>query len=29
MEVVYVAPEEDSDDDGTVLIEDADGRMWV
>ncbi|VDO45568.1 unnamed protein product [Haemonchus placei] len=27
MEVVYVAPEEDSDDDGTVLIEDADGRM--
>ncbi|KAJ1369810.1 hypothetical protein KIN20_031377 [Parelaphostrongylus tenuis] len=28
MEVVYVAPEEDSDDDGTVLIEDADGRVY-
>ncbi|WKX88612.1 hypothetical protein Q1695_008334 [Nippostrongylus brasiliensis] len=28
MEVVYVAPEEDSDDDGTVLIEDADGRIY-
>ncbi|ETN77101.1 PDZ/DHR/GLGF domain protein [Necator americanus] len=27
MEVVYVAPDEDSDDDGTVLIEDAEGRM--
>ncbi|KAL6731880.1 hypothetical protein Aduo_002702 [Ancylostoma duodenale] len=28
MEVVYVAPDEDSDDDGTVLIEDADGRIY-
>ncbi|KHJ83108.1 PDZ/DHR/GLGF domain protein, partial [Oesophagostomum dentatum] len=28
MEVVYVAPDEDSDDDGTVLIEDAEGRIY-